>query len=62
MRKATKYILTLMLGVTLLSGCMPEEHQMAPGSELRDEDGRIDGIDFDKDIQGEDASYYGFNS
>ena len=62
MRKAAKYILTLMLGVTLLSGCMPVEHQMAPGCELRDEDGRIDGIDFDKDIQGEDASYYGFNS
>lgn len=62
MKKVIRIMLMVIMGVTLLSGCMPEEHQMAPGSELRDEDGRLDGIDFDKDIQGEDASYYGFNS
>lgn len=62
MKKVIRIMLMVIMGVTLLSGCMSEEHQMAPVSELRDEDGRLDGIDFDKDIQGEDASYYGFNS
>lgn len=52
----------MLLGLVFVGGCMPEEHQMAPGSELRDEDGRIDGIDYDKDIQGDDATYYGFVS
>ena len=62
MKKAIRTILMVIMGVTLLSGCKAEDNQMAPGSELRDEDGIIDGIDFDKDIQGDDSTYYGFNS
>lgn len=62
MKKAIRMLLMVIMGLTLLSGCMPEEHQEDTGSELRDEDGRLDGIDFDKGNQGDDTTYSGFKS
>lgn len=45
----------MLLGVVFAGGCMQEEHQMAPGSELEQ---HRDGIDFKEDIQGDTATYF----
>ena len=45
----------MLLGVVFVGGCMQEERQMAPGSELEQ---HREGIDFKEDIQGDTAIYF----
>lgn len=60
MGKMIKTFLLVGTGIISLTSCYPKTFQIAPGSELREEEGILEGIDDKEDIQGEDAKYFTF--
>jgi len=64
MGKMLKTFLLVGTGMISLTSCYPKTHQIAPGSELREEneteEGILEGIDDKEDIQGEDAKFFTF--